>query len=164
MCLSIQKISYRIQANNVVTCQNLNHVIASLFVLKFSQNVVIYIVVFSLKFWIEKCSNVYYIDALFVIVYTQKTKFVHAKTILHAPLCDDSKNQKCECRWWNEKHFDKNGFHIMPTRLRLIADRFIVFIMSSSVITSHRCHRIWSLYLSHIIIMDARTFLTHQTF
>jgi len=35
----------------------------------------------------------------------------------------------------------KNVSHIMPTRLRLVADRFIICIMSSSVIPSRHCHR-----------------------
>ena len=88
------------------------------------------------------------------------------KTIVHAPLCDDWMNQRCDCHCWNEKRFDKNCFPHCAYKITL--DRWSIYhlyIMSSSVITSHRCHRISSLYLSHyMIITYARTFLTHQTF
>ena len=56
-------------------------------------------------------------------------------------------------------------FHIMPTRLRLIADRFIIFIMSSSVITSHHCHRTWSLLHYNVCtdLPDSSEFSNHTT-
>ena len=36
-----------------------------------------------------------------------------------APLCDDSKNQRCDCHCWNEKRFDKKCFPYYAYKITL---------------------------------------------